>query len=345
MNTIIQRLQPHTVSIYHLTDDVVEERVVDTKSLLNPTRFDLFAKLYYIRNRKENPAESERIYKEHIKAFNPDLKEPGREDKNGVDDFVSSFNQLINQFETQDFNTDVSLVPVTEDRVILDGAHRVATLAYYDKKVGIARCKGIKPKADFDYLYFKNRGLSWSTMDVIANEMVRWVPNVYVACLWPKMKDKSDAHMLIEQQFRIVYEKALHVNLTSFRSLIKRVYEGQPWVNEPESVNHKSLQCYDFKGQILFLFFVANSLDEVLTVKEKIRDMYDVGKHSLHITDSVEETRAIAECVLDENKRKVWLPISAVDGLGDKMKERWYYFRHVQMIDLKVAIAKVLKLR
>ena len=309
------------------------------------TTFNLFAKLYYIRNRKENPAESERIYKEHIKAFNPDLKEPGREDKNGVDDFVSSFNQLINQFETQDFNTDVSLVPVTEDRVILDGAHRVATLAYYDKKVGIARCKGIKPKADFDYLYFKNRGLSWSTMDVIANEMVRWVPNVYVACLWPKMKDKSDAHMLIEQQFRIVYEKALHVNLTSFRSLIKRVYEGQPWVNEPESVNHKSLQCYDFKGQILFLFFVANSLDEVLTVKEKIRDMYDVGKHSLHITDSVEETRAIAECVLDENKRKVWLPISAVDGLGDKMKERWYYFRHVQMIDLKVAIAKVLKLR
>ena len=69
MKTIIQRLQPHTVSIYHLTDDVVEEQVVDARSLLNPTRFDLFAKLYYIRNRKENPTEAERIYKEHIRAF------------------------------------------------------------------------------------------------------------------------------------------------------------------------------------------------------------------------------------------------------------------------------------
>lgn len=345
MKTIIQRLQPHTVSIYHLTDDVVEEQVVDARSLLNPTRFDLFAKLYYIRNRKENPTEAERIYKEHIRAFNPDLKEPGREDKSGYDDFVSSFNQLINHFEAQDFNEDISLVPVTEDGVILDGAHRVAALAYYNRKVGIARCKGVKPKADFDFQYFKSRGLSWDTMDVIATEMVRWVPNMYVACLWPKMKDKSDAHTLIEQQFRIVYEKALHVNLTSFKSLIKRVYEGQPWVNEPDSVNNKSLQCYDFNRQILFIFFGANSLDEVLTVKEKIRNMYDVGKHSLHITDSVEETRAIAGYILDEKKRKVWLSISAVDGLGDKLKERWYYFKHVQVINLKVAIAKVLKLR
>ena len=345
MNTIIQRLQSHTVSIYHLTDDMVEEEIVDVRSLLNPTRFDLFAKLYYIRNRKENPTEAERIYKEHIKAFNPDLKEPGRDDKNGLDDFVSSFNQLIDQFETQDFNTEISLVPVTEDGVILDGAHRVAALAYYDKKVGIARCRGVKPKADFDFQYFKSRGLSWDTMDVIANEMVHWIPNMYVACLWPKMKNKSDAYTLIEQQFGIVYEKGLHVNLTSFKSLIRRVYEGQPWVNEPDSVNNKSMLCYDFNGQILFVFFVANSLDEVLAVKEKIRDMYDVGKHSLHITDSVEETRAIAEYILDETKRKVWLSIPAVEGLGDKLKERWYYFKHVHVINLKVAIAKVLKLK
>lgn len=343
MNTIIQRLQPHTVSIYHLTDDMVEEQVVDAKNLLTPSRFDLFAKLYYIRNRKDNPTEAERIYKEHIKAFNPDLKEPGREDKNGVDDFVSSFNQLVDQFETQDFNTEISLVPVTEDGVILDGAHRVAALAYYGKKVGIARCRGVKPKADFDFRYFKNRGLSWDTMDVIANEMVHWIPNMYVACLWPKMKNKSDAHTLIEQQFGIVYEKGLHVNLTSFRALIKRVYEGQPWVNEPDSVNNKSMLCYGFNGVIQFLFFVADNLEEVLAVKEKIRDMYDVGKHSLHITDSVEETRAIAEYILDEKKRKEWLPVSAVDGFSDQLKERWYYFKHVQLINVKVAIAKVLK--
>lgn len=343
MNTIIQRLQPHTVEIYHLTEGQIEEKLVDARSLLIPSRFDLFAKVYYIRMREENRVEAERVYKEHIKAFNPDLKEPGRDDKSGYDDFVASFNQLIDVFKNQEFDSSKSLVPVTEDGVILDGAHRIAALAYYDKKVGIAQCKGIKPKADFDYLYFKSRGLSWDTMDVITNEMVHWVPNMYVACLWPKMKDKTDAHALIGQQFGTVYEKTLHVNLTSFRALIRRVYEGQPWVNEPDSVNNKSMLCYGFNGLIQFLFFVADNLEEVLIVKEKIRDMYDVGKHSLHITDSVEETRAIAEYILDEQKREVWLPVSAVDEFSNKLKERWYYFKHVQLINVKVTIAKVLK--
>ena len=62
--------------------------------LISP-RFDLFAKVYYIRMREENRVEAERVYKEHIKAFNPDFKEPGRDDKSGYDDFVSSFDQFF----------------------------------------------------------------------------------------------------------------------------------------------------------------------------------------------------------------------------------------------------------
>lgn len=343
MSTIIQRLQPHTVEIYHLTEDSVEEKWVDARSLLIPSRFDLYAKLYYIRMRQENRAEAERVYKEHIKAFNPDLKEPGRDDKSGYDDFMSSFNQLIDNLKSKEFDSSVSLVPVTEDGVILDGAHRVAALAYFDRKVGIALCKSVRPKADFDYNYFKIRGLSWGTMDMIANEMVRWVSDMYVACLWPKMKDKSRARALMESHFGIVYEKELKVNLKSFQSLICRVYDNQPWVYEPDSVKFKSLQCYGFNGQIQFLFFCANSLDEVLAVKEQIRAIYDVGKHSLHITDSIEETKALAKVILDETERNEWNASSAVDGMKERMEERWCYFKNVQWINLKATVAKFLK--
>ena len=76
MDTIIQRLQPHTVEIYHLEESQIEEKLVDARSLLISPRFDLFAKVYYIGMREENRVEAERVYKEHIKAFNPDLKEP-----------------------------------------------------------------------------------------------------------------------------------------------------------------------------------------------------------------------------------------------------------------------------
>ena len=166
---------------------------------------------------------------------------------------------------------------------------------------------------------------------------------MYVACLWPKMEDKSKARLLIENHFGLVYEKKLKVNLKSFQSLICRVYDNQPWVDEPDSVKFKSLQCYGFNGQIQFLFFCANSLDEVLVVKEQIRAIYNVGKHSLHITDSIEETRALAKVILDETERNVWNASSAIDGLKEKMEERWCYFKKVQWINLKVAIAKFLK--
>lgn len=337
MNSIIQRLQSHTVSIYHLSDEILEEQIIDARSLLVPSRFDLFAKLYYIRNRTENLIEAERIYKEHIKAFNPDLKEPGREDKNGMDDFVSSFNQLIDEFENQDFNSAISLVPVTEDGVILDGAHRIAVLAYYDKQVGIARCKGIKPKARFDYNYFKERGLSWDTMDVIAREMVYWVPDMFVACLLPPIKDKYNALVLIQQRFRVVYEKVLWGNIDSYRSWIRCVCDRQTWVNKLDNVKN-----FDFDGKMLFLFFVANSPDEFLAVREDIFDKCDLGKYSLYITESIDETKVITEGVLNEKVRRQLSPTSIVNKLKETIEERWYYMKHVQLINAKVAIAKVL---
>ena len=36
---------------------------------------------------------------------------------------------------------------------------------------------------------------SWDTMDVIAREMVYWVPDMFVACLLPPIKDKYNAHL------------------------------------------------------------------------------------------------------------------------------------------------------
>ena len=343
--TIIERLQSHTVNIYQLREEDLVEKWVDARLLLHPTRFDLFAKLYYVRNRMDNKAEAVKVYKEHIKAFNPDLKEPGREDKTGYDDFLMAFEALIETFSRTDFDASQSLVPITEDGIILDGAHRVSALAYCNKKVNVAICKGVVPKANFDYRYFKDRGLSWDTMDIIAHEMLQWLPDIYVACLWPKMSDQSQAFAWIEETFGIVYERKVKVNYPSFRKLIKKVYENQPWVNEPNSVDDKSLHCYGFNGQLRFLFFVSRDLDKVLFIKEKIRLMYGVGKHALHITDNELETREIARILLETKLRKEWLDHSAVNSLSEKIQERWYYFKKVQVIDFKVKVAKLLSVK
>lgn len=181
------KFQEHTVALYHLDNFSCVIETVDARSLLVVERFDLFAKLFYVEYRNSNPDLAHKIYVEHIKAFNPDAKEPGREDKNSFQDFVSSFNVIIDNFGNGEFDDTISIVPVDKNGIILDGAHRVSALAYYNKKVRIARFPEVERKCRFDYKYFKKRGLSWTTCDLIANYMVKWCNNLYVACLWPKL--------------------------------------------------------------------------------------------------------------------------------------------------------------
>lgn len=341
---IVSRLQPHTVQIYHLENGSVEERVMTARQLLSPSRFDLFAKLYYIRNREHNKEEALKVYKEHIRVFNPDLKEPGRDDKSGYEDFITVFDGLIEGFASNEFDSSHSLIPVTDDNVILDGAHRVAALAYYNKSVGVALCRNIVPKAEFDYRYFKCRGIQWKTMDLIANEMIGYLPDVHMACLWPRVADKSFAVSQLQNRFKIVYEKSVSVSMKSFRELIARVYMNQSWSHHPQSLNDKTMQCFGFNREVVFVFFVAESNKDVLAAKETIRDKYGVGKHSVHITDSADETRAIAACVLLEPEYEKWNKKTRTNRFLERMKERWFYCKTVSFINLKVAIAKTLRL-
>ena len=71
---IISRLQAHTVDIYNIKESDVVEMTLNSRLLLTPERFDLFAKLYYIRNREEKPSEAIMVYDKHIKTINHNLK-------------------------------------------------------------------------------------------------------------------------------------------------------------------------------------------------------------------------------------------------------------------------------
>lgn len=338
--SIIERLQPHTVQIYKLTEDSCIEKVVDARLLLTPSRFDLFAKLYYIRNKDNDKENALLVYNNHIKAFNPDLREPGREDKKSYFDFLSAFDIIIETFKDAEFDNKLSLVPITEDNIILDGSHRVAALAYWGKKVCVVLCKGIKQKCDFNYLYFKNRGLSWSTMDKIALEMLEWIPNMHVACLWPAMRDKSIAVDYIKSKFEIAYEKKISVNLKSLEFFIAYIYKSQTWVTHKEYILDKAINCYGRGGYILFLFFTSSIQAEVLQVKDNIRSIYKIEKHSIHVTDNCAETKDIGRYILDQDALESWNSRSGFSSIQEKICERIYYFKKVQLLQLKVKIAK-----
>ncbi len=337
-------LQPHTIALYDLRNRQAQVCKVAAQSLLCPTRFDLWAKLFYARNRKSNPGLARDVYSAHILAFNPDQREPGRDDKSSVDDFIAVFDALIDEFERNEFDADRSVIPVDENGVILDGAHRVAALAHSGKQVTIARFSGVRAVCDFDEAYFRNRGLAQRYCDIIALEMLQSMPNAFVACLWPRLSESEK----LQVENKIVsfstpcFRRKFRVNLDSFTRLIAKVYERQPWVGNPQNgfagARDKATNCYGKSCLVECLFFQHDNLSEVVALKEEIRDMFAYSKHALHITDNAAETQDVAWFVLDGATRDGWLYASR-GGWWQKCKEhcreRWHIFRNVTLIRLK----------
>lgn len=336
-------LQEHTIEIYQLRGHECRIEKVPARSLLTPQRFDLFAKIYYIGNVSTNRESAMRVYGEHIKAFNPDGREPGRDDKQGVNDFVSVFDKIIAHFKDHDFDDEVSVVPVDGNGVILDGAHRVAALAYYGKDVTIARFDDVEAKCVFDYTYFKNRGLAWDVADTIALEMVKWLDQLLVACLWPST-DPNQKQLIVErigEHHQLAYRKDIRCDLHSLANFVGYIYRGQDWTQNPDYVLDKASRVYGKSALSLVLFVSENSLDTVLEEKDGIRQLLGKGKDSLHIADNHDETLDIATVTLDKNRQSQWMTshsLNLFNKFSDKLKERWLIFKKVQWIAFKVRI-------
>ena len=340
-------LQEHTVNIYQLRCRDCVIRHVNARSLLKPQRFDLFAKLYYIKNVTKHKEDALRVYREHIKAFNPDGHEPGRQDKNEIQDFVSAFDFLIEHFKDNDFDDEISVIPVDRNGVILDGAHRVAVLAYYDKTVTIAQYQDIVAKCNFDYKYFQDRGLAWAICDIIAYEMTKWCDNLFVACLWPRIgneKIKLDAIEQISSNHRVVYTKKLSVNLTSLSRFVHTVYQSQSWTDNDFAVQDKAIRIYGNDNQVIWFAFFENvdPLEKMIAEKERWRAKYGYAKDSLHVTDSNAETLQIANLVLTKEGLSDWLEVSNVNKFCQITEEKWYYFKKVTWMNLKSKVWQLL---
>lgn len=342
---MLRKVQQHTIEIYSLQGKEYCVKKIKARALLTPDRFDLFAKLYYIRNKNKDEVLARNVYIDHIKAFNPDGKEPGRDDKVSLGDFVTVFDSLISEFENSEFNENISLIPVDANGVILDGAHRVAILAYYDKDVTTIQFKNTYAKCSFNYEYFKNRGMSWTNMDIVASEMVKWKTDTLVACIWPKVGSKVQIALShLSKYYKISYIHNEKIKFNSFKNFIRAVYCAQSWTRNPESVCDKAANCYKFGQNMSIVFFeVGNEAETVLEQKEKIREIYGCGKHSLHITDNHSETVEISKLIFTVCGRKSWIENSALNFFGATIragKERLYYFRKVYWINLKVFVAK-----
>lgn len=283
---------------------------VDPHTLLVPNRLDLVAKIVWIESyvTGKNRDFGYALYKEHIPAMtNGRCVEGGQEDeKNSVEKYIEAFKKLVDSISKDGFDEKISAVPVGENNSIMDGAHRTAIAIYFNMKLPIVRVSGLEAFNNAAFLI--DRSLSITSAEYLVTMFCKKVQNVYAICIWPrgdKFALRKKAETMIDELCEIIYKKELNLNQQSLRNLMIQIYHEHEWMGSAAAhfsgASNKSEACWK-KGCSTIVYFVTGpELIKMLELKEKIRGIFNIGNHSVHITDNQAETVQIANILLNEN--------------------------------------------
>lgn len=272
-------------------------------------RIDLICKLFYIecREKKRDLTFAKELYTEHLRAFSEGtFKEPGNDDKNSIEKYFATFDHLIDDIRENGFDVSKSVIPVSDKGVILDGSHRVAIAIYYHIELPIVRIHGTEQC--FDAAFFLKNGLRRIYLDFMIDQYIRRKEQTYVVCLWPAGYDeeknkKTDS--ILRQKAHIVYRKEIKFKYNGIKQLVTQVYHHQSWTggidNAFNGVEGKAKPCYA-KNKITTVYVIEGiTQSEIIELKSKIRDIYQIENHSIHITDTKEEAIEASELLFNEN--------------------------------------------
>ena len=275
---------------------------VDARNLLTYTRFDLAFKLLYLEMQDKNVVFAKEAYREHIRAFSlGSFKEPGQEDKNSIEKYFQSFEDTFYDIKSNGFDASKSLVPLSRNGTIANGAHRVASAIFLDQEV---ECVQLDANDHlYDYKFFYSRNVKQELLDLAATKFVEYADNVYIAFVWPTAVGHDSP--LEDVIPNIVYRKDVKLSPNGAHNLLSQIYYGEPWLGSVENnfsgSKGKLVECFKTFDPVGIIAFQAKSLDEVLQIKDRVRKLFNVGKHSIHITDTKKEAVRVARIMFNDN--------------------------------------------
>ncbi len=285
---------------------------IDPMELLVPDRLDLVAKLIWIHAymTKKNTEYANYIYAEHIRAMTDGTCiERGQENvKNSLEKYISSFRRLIEDISVNGFKKEVSAVPVGDDNTIMDGAHRTAIGIYFGIKIPIVRIPGLR--AYNNAAFFLERFLDNEIVGFLVQKFCQIKKNSYAICIWPRAcdsKTRKKTEDKIRNTCEIIYRKEVCLNAHGLRNLMIQIYREHDWMGSAAShfkgASSKSEACWKKDSTTVFYFVLGPELSKIQKLKSEIRELFNMGNHSVHITDWQEETLQIAGVILNTNSR------------------------------------------
>tara|TARA_B100001057_G_scaffold499014_1_gene608021 strand:- start:1465 stop:2712 length:1248 start_codon:yes stop_codon:yes gene_type:complete len=303
--------------------------------LINPNRFDLIAKYLYIKNYFSNNKLDFYIdlYKNHIITFNKGWEYPGN--KTNIDDFINSFDNLIESIKHKGFDNN-NLIEVDNNNNILNGAHRLMICYYLNIKPNIRKVNKSNYNLNYNYDFFLNRNNYWRRdnenyqnlpiiySDTMALEYIKIKTNVRTMILYPisyKLGKRDEIEKIINKYGVLYYKKRVNLNKNGVCNLIKELYRGEKWIGGMFPNNNcggKFGVCYSKDPTELYVIDFYND-SKVIQFKKECRDLFNLGKHSLHISDDNIDTFRIGSSLLNENS--IYFLNNGTNNLSNNTKE------------------------
>lgn len=289
-------------------DEKCNVEYINARDLIVPSRIDLCAKIAYVKNKVEgiNCSFIDELYCKHISAFTiGTCSEDGNDNKNNIEDYINTFNELIGSIQKNGVDETLSVIPVGRGNGIMDGGHRVAIAAYFDQEVPIVRIERLEP---FNGLqFFRERLLEEKYLDYLAIEYCLLTEReVYMAICWPSISDSTDtAERILQEQSTVVYKKELNLSLNGMRNFVIQTYIEHDWCGNMKvgfaGAQPQITGCYGKGGKLTAFLIEAKDLECVKSIKEQIRQHYGLGNYSLHTTDNKIETIKLAKLLFNRN--------------------------------------------
>ncbi len=287
--------------------DIIENEEIiwkEPSELISSKRLDIAIKIDYIKSLFEK--KEIEIYKDaYVKDIgiltNGTYIEAGDTNKVKIEDYKSCIDKLINEIKDNGFNENLSIIPISEDGVALDGAHRIAVC--YVLNVKIPTIKINRKSQIYDVEYYRKRFVNNDEINhYILSYLNKCSQNISVLIEWPNKKSLKE-RILKEFGSNIIYSKQIKINYNLIKNLMLMNYWGEEWLGGDQSQNYgihsKSKAC--FNGLQLKVYWIENlDISKVVEIKNEIRKQVGGGKHSLHSTETYEEVMNISKSLLNK---------------------------------------------
>lgn len=287
-------------------------RKVEPQTLNFTNRFDVFIKYLFIKSIELNYQTSfyEDMYRNHLSVWNG-FSEYDNANKNNYQAFRSTFINIMQSIKNEGYLSEKPAVPIIKNS-ILNGAHRLASCLYYDKPINVFDSTTPSDgQFDCSWYYFsslcRNNERIWQKYaDRAALEFVDMFNNTKLVCLFPSATKKgglTQIRKMLHEEFGVFYEKHIPLNRNGSINLMRELYASEQWAESNNGLGYreKASLCFETQGIPLVLFIVRMDDKAALNCKEKIRNVYNIGKHSVHINDTWDESKRIARALLNEN--------------------------------------------